>query len=113
VRNESGTALLEMVVLGFAIVALALPLFLAVGVLSDARVRADVAASDAALWIARHGGMPPEDWADVEVAIVRTADVVTVRASIAVQMLGVEFTTVTASVDVSRSAWVSPYRSGR
>lgn len=112
-RNERGTALLEMVVLGFAIVALALPLFLAVGVLSEARARADAAASDAARWVARHGGLPPEDWVDVEVTIVQTADVVTVRASTAVQMLGVEFTTVTASVEVSRSAWVSPYRSGR
>lgn len=102
-----------MVVLGFAIVALALPLFLAVGVLSDARARADVAASDAALWVSRHGGVPPEDWADVELTITETADVVTVRASATVQMLGVEFTTVTASVEVSRSAWVSPYRSGR
>lgn len=112
-KSERGIAILEMVVLGFAIVALVIPLFLSVAALTDARARVDVSATDAALWIARHGTLPPDRWSDVDITVDRAGDVVTVRATSPVQILGVEFTSVTATVGVDRAAWVSPYRSGR
>jgi len=113
VKDERGTALLEMVVLGFAVVALAVPLFLSVAAFSDARARADLTATDAALWIARHGTMPPEEWNDVDLTVEQAGDVVAVRATTTVQMLGVEFASVSATVGIDRTAWMSPYRSGR
>lgn len=112
-KGERGIAILEMVVLGFAVVALAIPLFLSVAALTDARARVDVSATDAALWVARHDTMPPDRWSDVEISIVQSGDVVTVRATTSVQILGVDFTSVTATVGVDKAAWVSPYRSGR
>ena len=112
-RSERGIALLEMVVLGFAVVALVIPLFLSVAALTDARARVDATATDAALWVARHGTMPPDRWDDVDITLEQSGDVVTVRATSAVQVLGVDFTAVSATVGVSRAAWVSPYRSGR
>ena len=112
-RNEHGTALLEMIVLGFAVVGMALPLFLSVAALADARTRADVAATDAALWVARHGSLPDEQVDGVDLIVEESDDVVSVRATTTVEVLGFEFTSVSASVGVDRRAWVSPYRSGR
>jgi Tfp pilus assembly protein PilV len=112
-KTERGTALLEVVILGFAVLALALPTFATIASLSDAHARVNVAATDAATWLARHGTMPPDTDAEVEVTASVFDGVVTVRAVASVSMLGVEFTTVSAQVTGSRIAGVSPYRSGR
>ena len=53
--REAGTALIEMVMLGFAIVVIVVPTVTAVVGLADARARASTIAHDTAVAIARHG----------------------------------------------------------
>jgi hypothetical protein len=109
---ERGTALIEVMVIGFAVVAVVLPVLLAVLQLSEAEVRATTAATDVATWMARHGAVPPDDPAiDVQVAV--GTDTVVVRARAPVRVFGVEFTTVEATVERLMEASVSPYRSDR
>ena len=110
--HERGTALIEVAVVGFAVVAMVLPALLAVLHLSQAETRVATAATDTATWIARHGFVPDaEDGLDVEVRMDSDAVVVRVRAP--VRMLGVRLTTVEATVERSMNVAISPYRSNR
>lgn len=109
---ERGTALIEVAVVGFAVVALVVPVLLAVLSLAEADVRATTAATDVATWVARHGAMPPED-ETIELSVTMLDDRVVVRARVPVQILGVEFTTVETTVEQRVEASVSPYRSDR
>ncbi len=110
--SNRGSALLEVVVVGFAVVALALPALIAVLRLSEAEIRATTVATDTASWVARHGALPPAD-RDVAVDVRIERDTVEVRAQVPVSVLGVRLTTVEATVERSRIAPISPYRSDR
>jgi ketosteroid isomerase-like protein len=103
--------MLEIIVLGFAIVALVLPVFSAVGTLAEARGIVDVTAADAAAWFARHGELPAgiDDGIDIEVQV--QGDVVQVVASTTVRLIGRSGPDVTLAARAT--AVVSPYRSRR
>jgi hypothetical protein len=103
--------MLEIIILGGAIVALVLPLFFAIGALAEARGIVDVTAADAAAWFARHGELPAgiDDAIDVEVQV--RGDVVQVVASTTVPLIGRSGPDVT--VAARATAIVSPYRSRR
>ena len=112
-RRDRGTALIEVIVIGFAVVAMAIPALLAVLHLSEAEVRATTTATDTATWVARHGVMPAATDADVDLDVRMERDVVVVRVRAPVRVLGVRLTTVEATVERSREAAISPYRSNR
>ena len=110
--GERGTALIEVTVVGFAVVAVVLPVLLAVLALAEAEARTTTAATDAATWVARHGTDPPDD-PSIELEVAVYSDMVVVRASSPVELIGVEFTRARATIEHRVEASVSPYRSNR
>ena len=98
-------------VLGFAVVLMALPVFLAAARLADATSDVEVAATDAAAWVARHGIVPPD--ADDAIALSIEVDGARVRvlAETDVDLLGVAGSTVTMRVSSRAVVPISPYRS--
>ena len=104
--------MIEVVVVGFAVAALAIPSLVAVLHFSEARVRAVTEATDTATWVARHGS-PPDGDPEVQIDVVVDGSVVVVEAAVPVTVLGIEFTTVRATIERRTKAPISPYRSGR
>lgn len=111
-RGDSGTALLELIVIGFAVTAIALSTLVAVLRLSEAQGRAHAIASEAALWHARHGTDPPGLEAGA-VGIERSDGIVTVTARESVHLIDVAGIRVGFTVTEQASAMVSLYRSDR
>jgi hypothetical protein len=109
-KHQRGSAMLEMVVLGFAVVLMVLPVILTVARLTEANASVSGAARDGAMWVARHGGEPPEV-EGVHVVVTDRGDAVEVSAAREVSLVGVGgaklSTTVRSRVVVS----VSRYRS--
>jgi len=112
-RNDRGTAMLELLVLGFAVVALFLPALLAVTRLAGARGTADTVAVDAAEWYARHGRLPPMLSEEVDLSIAEAAGDVQVRATVEVAVIDVGGVSITFPVTSVADVPISPYRSGR
>jgi hypothetical protein len=112
VRREEGIALIEMLILGSAVVLMALPILIAAARLADATNDVHATAVDAASWVARHGVLPNTTDGDVDLAIAIDEGEVHVVAETDVTLFGVASADV--SVHVTRSAIVpvSPYRSG-
>lgn len=102
--------MLEMVVLGFAVVLMVLPVILTVARLAEANASVNGAARDGAMWVARHGGEPPPV-EGVSVVVTDRGDAVEVSAAREVSLVGVGgaklSTTVTSRIVMS----VSRYRS--
>lgn len=111
--RERGTALIEILVIGFAVVMVVIPALLGVARLNEARLVAQTTASDTASWIARHGRVPSTERPDVAIRVVEADEIVVVHSSIDVQVISVGGVGVTLSVDARASAPVSPYRSDR
>ena len=110
--DERATALIEVIVVGFAVVSMAIPTLLVVLHLSQAETHASIVATDTATWIARHGSVPETtDDVDLDIRVDRDGVVVRVRAP--VRILGVRLTTVEAMVERSMDVAISPYRSDR
>lgn len=108
--NEKGTALLEIIVVGFAVVLLVLPVITTVARLTEANATVNAAARDSAVWVARHGGAPPQ--ADgVDLSIVETRDAVEVVATMEVDLVGVGGTTIARTVRSRVTVPVGVFRS--
>ena len=103
--------MLEIVVLGFAILALVVPVFGMVGTLAEARGVVDVIATDTAAWFARHGEIPAGIDDDVAVHVEVREGVVHASASTRVSLLGEAGPAVTVTSHAAMA--ISPYRSGR
>ena len=111
-KSERGTSLIEVVVLGFAILALVLPTVLAAARLSEASTVALEEARGVATWVARHGTQPVEAHrADITVDVID--GVVHASASIEVQLISVGGAAVGTTVTSSFAMPISPYRSDR
>jgi hypothetical protein len=112
VRSERGTSLIEILILGFAIVAMVLPTVLTAARLSEASAIAGEDARGVAVWVARHGRMPDTDHrSDIEVEVVD--GVVHVTASIAVDLVSLGGADVGTTITSRFAMPISPYRSGR
>lgn len=101
-----------MVVLGFAVVAIVVPVVSMVVGLADARARASITAHDVAVAVARHGTHPPVD-ADVDVEVTVARDEITVVARIEVPIVSALGTRLAVAVAERAVMVTSPYRSGR
>ena len=111
--RERGVVLIEMVTIGFAIVAFVLPVLMMTLSYSEAQAEARLAAVDAAAWVARHGVLPSEAPDGVSLTIDSSGDTVVVSARSTVRLLGIDFGTVEAEAATVGHSRLSPYRSGR
>ena len=111
-RRESGVVLIETVLIGFGILAILLPLLLAVGAVAQARTYTSTEAADIAVWYARHGAMP-EVPDGVVVEVDHANDVIAVRVAVDVEVLPVLGVGPSVSISSTATAPVSPYRSAR
>jgi hypothetical protein len=109
--SEIGTALIEMVVVGFVSVALLIPVITASVRLADAHGLVSTAAHDGATWYARHGEQPPAASADVEATYVLDDHRVEVMATTTVEVMSVFGAQITVRVTDRAVAPVSPFRS--
>jgi hypothetical protein len=110
VRRQKGTALLEVIVIGFAVVLMVLPVIGTVARLAEAHSDVQMAARDGAIWVARHGGDPPEV-DGVDVSVIKRSVVVEVVATREVDLVGVLGATVGRTVQATVRMPVSNYRS--
>jgi len=108
--KQRGTALLEVIVVGFAVILMVLPVIGTVAKLSEATATVHAAARDGAVWVARHGGEPPP--ADgIVVTVTEHNGEVVVAASHEVSLIGIGGTTVQRTVRSTVEVMVSDYRS--
>ena len=111
-RAENGTSLIEILVLGFAILAIVLPTVLTAARLSEASAVAQNEARGVATWVARHGMAPDTDHrSDITINVID--GVVHVSASIAVDLVSLAGADVGTTVTSRFEMPISPYRSGR
>lgn len=111
-NNERGTALFEVIVVGFAVVLMVLPVISTVAKLTEATTTVHAAARDGAVWVARHGGEPP--LVDgVVVSIVESGGEVEIVAAKEVTLVGVAGATIARTVRSSVTVPISEYRSTR
>jgi hypothetical protein len=112
VRRERGSSLFEIVVLGFAVLAMVIPVILTAARLSEASAVAGDEARGIATWVARHGS-PPDAEHRSDITIDVDDGVVHVSATIAVELISVAGADVETTVTSRFSMPISPYRSGR
>lgn len=108
--TQKGTALLEVIVVGFAVILMVLPVIGTVARLSEATATVHAAARDGAVWVARHGGEPPH----VDGVVVTVAEhdgEIVVAAFQEVSLIGIGGTTVARTVQSTVEVRVSKYRS--
>jgi len=110
VSTEKGTALLEIIVVGFAVVLLVLPVISTVARLTEANAMVNAAARDGAVWVARHGGEPPQV-DGVTLSIVETSNAVEAVATQEVSLVGVGGTTISRTVRSRVTVPVGVFRS--
>lgn len=102
--------MLEVIVVGFAVVVMVLPVIGTVARMTEAQADVHSAARDGAVWVARHGGQPPAvDGIVISVAV--TSKDVQVVATREVDLMGVLGTTVGRTVRSTVTVPVSIYRS--
>ena len=101
---------MEIIVIGFAVVLVVLPVIGIVARLTEANATVHAAARDGAVWVARHGGDPP-DVDGIDVTVVKDSVAVEVVATREVDLLGVLGATVGRTVQVTVKVPVSTYRS--
>ena len=108
----SGIALIEMLMLGFGVALVVLPILLMVVRMAEA---SDVAADEArfvAVWVARHGTAPDVgSLSDIDIDI--SDGVVSVTSSLEVELIAVGGSHVTRTVTAHFDMPISPYRSNR
>jgi Flp pilus assembly protein TadG len=113
VRNERGTVLLEMIVLGFAVMLVVLPVLITIARVIDTNARVTTVARDSASWVARHG----TQWEGGSdgVAVVTSVDEGVARATARarVTLIGVGGIRIDREVIASFDVPISPYRSDR
>jgi hypothetical protein len=102
-----------MVVLGFAILALVIPVVASVGKLAEAKGQVDTSAADVASWYARHGAVPDDIHDQITIEVDGNAEQVRVEALTVVTLVAVGGLRVEMAVRSEAIAPVSPYRSDR
>ncbi len=112
-RGERGTALIEMLVLGFAVVLIVLPVLSTVARVIDANAAVSNAARDSAAWVARHGTAWSGAADGIVVETTVSDGVATSTARATVTLVGVGGLGVERDVVATFAAPISPYRSGR
>ena len=110
-RSEVGTALIEMVVVGFVAVVLLVPTIAAAVRLADAHGVVSGTASDAATWYARHGEHLDVNADGVDTSYLVSDGSVEVIATTRVEVVSVLGARITVGVSDRATAAVSPYRS--
>jgi hypothetical protein len=110
-RDERGTALIEMLVLGSAVLLMVLPILVAAAHLADAANDVHATAVDAASWVARHGVLPVESDGSIALSVELDGAEVQVVAESDVTLFGVAGADVSVHVTRSVVVPVSPYRS--
>jgi hypothetical protein len=110
VIKQRGIALLEVIVIGFAIVLMVLPVISMVAKLTEATAVVHGAARDGAVWVARHGGEPPPI-DGVVISIDRLHSEIEVTASRDVALIDFGGTTIVRTVRSRIAVKVSEYRS--
>jgi hypothetical protein len=110
VIRQRGTALLEIIVVGFAVVLMVLPVVSTAARLTEAHATVHAAARDAAVWIARHDGDPPAV-DGVDVSVVSRGHSVEVVATQEVVLVGAGGATLSRTVRSRVEVPVSRYRS--
>lgn len=112
-RDSAGTALIEVIVIGFVAMAVMVPTLLTVGALADAQGDMSVAATEAASWFARHGHQldPPDEGTVVTYDL--DGDAIVATASTEVTLVDVMGRTVAVTITEQARAAISPYRSSR
>ncbi len=112
-RDSAGTALIEVIVIGFVALAVMVPTLLTVGALADAKGDMSVAATDAASWYARHGLElhAPDDATIVTYDI--DGEAVVATATIDVTLIDVMGRSVSVTITEQARAAISPYRSSQ
>lgn len=108
--GQRGLALLEIIVVGFAVVLMVLPVVSMAARLTEANAIVHTTARDAAVWVARHGREPPRH-DGVAVRIVDRDGVIEVVATREVELIAVGGARVTRTVHSRVEVPVSPYRS--
>jgi len=111
--DERGTAMFELLVLGFAILGVFLPAVLALSGMAGAKGMADTIAVDAATWYARHGQLPTIEEEDVVVTVTERPEGIQVRVTVDAFVVGIGGTRLTVPVTSAADVPISPYRSGR
>lgn len=108
--RQRGTALLEILVVGFAVVLMVLPAISTVATLAEANAVVHAAARDGAVWVARHGGEPPQV-DGVAISIVENEHAIEVVATREVSLIGVGGATIARTVSSRVRVPVSDFRS--
>lgn len=109
--DERGAVLLEMIVLGFAVILVVLPVLSTIARVIDANAAVTTAARDSASWVARHGA-PWEGGSDrVSVATSVDGGIATSTATATVTLIGVGGIEIDRQVVATFEVPVSPYRS--
>ncbi len=111
--RERGTVLIEMMVLGFAVVLVVLPVLITVARVIDANAVVSSAARDSASWLARHGTEWPHDRDGVSVVSSVDGGVASATARATVTLIGVGGIEIDREVVASYEVPLSPYRSDR
>ena len=102
--------MLEIIVVGFAVVLMVLPVVSTVARLTEANATVHATARDAAVWIARHGGdAPPVE--GVDISVVNRGNLVEVVATREVVLVGVGGAQLSRTVRSKIEVPVSRYRS--
>ncbi|MCL1594532.1 MAG: hypothetical protein M3132_09290 [Actinomycetia bacterium] len=114
-RDENGTVLLEMIVLGFATLLIVLPTLITIARIVDASAAVENQARSAATWTARHGRLPAEPiipgGATYDVQISVGARSVTATARSTVTLVSIGAVAIEREVVSVYDAPISPYRS--
>lgn len=112
-RDEGGIALIEMIVMGFAVMLVVLPVLTTVARVIDANAAVTTVARDSASWVARHGTQWQGGHDRVSVQTSVDGGVATATATATVTLIGVGGLEVNREVVATFEVPLSPYRSDR
>jgi hypothetical protein len=113
VRGERGTALLEVIVLGFAVILVVLPVLTTIARVIDANAAVTTVARDSASWAARHGTQWEGGSERVSVETSVDGGTATSTARATVTLIGVGGMKIDREVVATFQVPVSPYRSNQ
>ena len=111
-RDQRGTSLIEVVILGFATLALVIPIVVTAARLAEATSVVGDEARGVATWVARHGVAPDGNHRS-DIAIDVSNGAVHVTASMEVDLISIRGAGIGTSVTSLFSVPISPYRSSR
>lgn len=111
--GDRGTASIEMAVIGFAVLALTIPILSTVASIAEAHGEVASVAADAASWYARHGEPLASEDLGVDIVYEVDDELVVASATRSVSVIAAGGVRVALSASHTARARISPYRSGR